>query len=408
MHAPPRRPAARTDLLAAGCLVAAGVLTRFQADRLLAGRVAGFVIDPYVIQEPVGRGSVGRVYKAIHRTMNRPVAIKVLAADRTRTPAAREAFRREARAAARLVHPNIVTTYDANEVGGRSFLVLEFVAGPTLAALVAGRGPLPVAEACELVRQVAVGLQHAHDLGITHRDIKPTNLLVAPASSSLPGGVVKIADFGIARLAPPSVSSTDITPAPGPVGSADYLAPECAAGPHSGDHRADLYALGCVFYFLLTGRPPFAGGAAEVKARRHQTEAPVAVDQVRADVPPAVVAVVGRLLAKDPNARFQTAASLAARLDHWAAAAVVSDDGGGVDFDLPAVRPGVYTSPSGYLTGMVSAAFPLAEEAAPETSPWTHLTTATVETRGPVEEPTAPPTRRLAAALGRVVRALAG
>jgi len=373
---------------AAQFLVATGVLTRFQAERLLAGRTEGFVIDPYVIQEQVGRGAVGRVYKATHRAMNRTVAIKVLGADRTRTPAARQAFHREVRAAARLNHPNVVTAYDANEVGDRLYLVMEFVDGPTMDALVADRGPLPVGEACELVRQVAVGLQHAHEHGMTHRDIKPANLLVARASKTLPGCVVKIADFGIARLAPPPPTAADAPPAPGLLGTPDYAAPEQATAPHAADHRADLYSLGCVFYFLLTGRPPFAGGPAEGKARRHRQEAPVPVTRLRADVPPAVADIVHRLLAKDPNARFPTAGGLASRLDGLSAGAVVSDDGTAIDFDLPAAQHGSYSFASGYLTGTHA---PPADAA--ETSPWAQLTDE-VGGGAAVPAATAPPRRR--------------
>ncbi len=369
-------------------LVATGFLTRFQADRLLAGRTEGFILDPYVIQEQVGKGSVGRVYCALHRTMNRKVAIKLISPDLTRSAAARQAFQREVRAAARLNHPNIVTAYDANEVGERFYLVMEFVDGPNMDALVRERGPLPVAEACELVRQVAVGLSHAHELGMTHRDIKPANLLVARASKTLPGCVVKIADFGIARLIPNpshSTSVTERTPSPAQLtGTPDYVAPEQALTPHLADHRADLYSLGCVFYFLLTGRPPFPGGTVETKVRRHQLEAPVAIERLRPDIPPTVAEIVHRLLAKDPNSRLQTAAGLAARLDGLAAGAVVVDDDGTVvSFDLPAAQHGSYSFSSNSLTGMqppssasvpAGVAPPAHGDGTAETSPWSQLT----------------------------------
>lgn len=348
-------------------LVGAGFLTSFQADRLLAGRTDGFVLGQLVILEQLGRGSVGRVYKAKHRGMNRTVAVKVLRAELTRTGPSREAFQREVRAAAKLNHPNIVTAYDANEIGERSYLVLEFVDGPTLDALVNERGPLPVPEACELVRQAAVGLQHAHEQGMVHRDVKPRNILVTRPSKTLPGCVVKIADFGIARLAPPPDLAQ--TPVPRAVlsGDPDYVAPEQAYNPRTADHRADLYALGCVFYFLLTGKPPFPGGVAADKVRRHQLEQPVRVDRARPEVPPPVVEIVHRLLAKDPNARFQSAAAVAARLDGLAAAAVVAeDDGAVVSFDLPAVLPGQHSLASGFLTGMHSSP-------GGETSPWAQL-----------------------------------
>ncbi|HYH68138.1 MAG TPA: serine/threonine-protein kinase [Urbifossiella sp.] len=368
--------AAETATAAADALVAAGFLTRFQADRLLAGRTDGFVVDSYVIQEEAGRGPGGRVFKAVHRSMNRTVAVKVLAAGRTRTAEAKEAFRREARAAARLNHPNVVTAYDANERGERAYVVAEYVDGPDLARLVKERGPLPAAEACEIVRQAAVALEYARQEGMTHRGIKPTNLLVARASKTLPGCVVKVADFGVARLAAAD-AAVDIDTQLPPAGAADYAAPEA-----TGDHRADLYSLGCVFYFLLTGRPPFPGGTAAEKAKRHRTEYPEAAEGLRPDVPPAVIDVVRRLLAKEPNARFQSAAALAARLDALAGGAMALDeDGGYVAFDVPAGSQGSAGYHPGYLTGMypMPAApatgrhAPVAETL-PDASPWAALT----------------------------------
>ncbi|MFO0797108.1 MAG: serine/threonine-protein kinase [Gemmataceae bacterium] len=367
-------PADATAAAAAAALVAAGFLTRFQAGRLLAGRTDGFVIDPYVIQEEVGRGPGGRVFKALHGSMHRTVAIKVLAADRTRTPDAKDAFRREARAAAGLNHPNIITAFDASERGERAYVATEYVDGPDLARLVKERGPLPAAEACEIVRQAAVALEYAREQGMTHRGIKPTNLLVARASKTLPGCVVKVADFGVARLAPADVAVDGDTQLPA-AGAADYAAPEGA-----GDHRADLYSLGCVFYFLLTGRPPFPGGCAESKAKRHRSEAAEAIEALRPDVPPGVADVVRRLLAKVPNARFQSAAALAARLDALAGGAVaVDEDGGYVAFDVPAAGPSGSYQP-GYLTGMqpppapATGRHPAATDTLPDASPWAALT----------------------------------
>ena len=220
-----------TDVRPADALVARGHLTRFQADRLLAGRADGFHLGPYVILEQVGRGSMGRVYRARHQTMNRAVAIKVLATTLTNTDAAKQAFQHEVRAAARLNHPNVVTAYDANEVGERFYLVLEYVDGPSLESLVKARGPLPVAEACGYVRQIALGLQYAHELGMFHHHVTPSNVLVTRPTKSHAGGEVKIADFGVGRLRP--------------VASPDYVAPEQAHDPRTADHRADLYALGC-------------------------------------------------------------------------------------------------------------------------------------------------------------------
>jgi len=378
-------PSVATARESAQLLVAASLITEFQAERLLAGRIDGFVLGQHVIQDQVGKGSVGRVYRATHRAMNRTVAIKVLSADVTRSTTARQAFQREVRAAARLNHPNIVTAYDANEVGDRFYLVMEFVDGPTLEALVRQRGPLPWPEACEIVRQVAVGLQHAHEQGMVHRDIKPANLLVSRASQSMPGCIVKIADFGIAKLSPAVASSQP--PAKGLTGTPDYVAPEQTYNPHGTDHRADLYSLGCVFYFLLTGQPPFPGGDTGDKIHRHRFEAPAPIEYTRADVPPAVAEIVMRLLMKDPNQRMATAAGVAARLDGLAAGSVATDNGDLISFDLPAVQPGPYSFASGYLTGMHVAPRTGRHAIHPtpspigsaETSPWSQLTDEIIE-----------------------------
>jgi serine/threonine-protein kinase len=362
-------PSAETAEQAARALVGAGFLTHFQADRLLSGRTDGFVLGQYVIQEPIGRGPIGRVFRAMHRAMNRPVAIKVIEPELTRTAAARQAFGREVKAAARLNHPNVVTTYDANEVGERSYLVLEFVDGPTLESLVREHGPLPTAQACEFVRQAAWGLQHAHELGMVHRDVKPANLLVAKPSKLAPACVVKIADFGLARLAPADPGGSG----GGLVGSPDYLSPEQGHDRALADHRSDLYSLGCVFYFLLTGTPPFPSLSRSETIRRHLFEEPARVDRVRPDVPPSVASVVQRLMAKDSAVRFASAAELATHLECLSAVANGTADAAGlVSFELPRSQPGTHGEVSGgHLTGLGHAA-------TSDTSPWAQLTEETL------------------------------
>ena len=332
-------PHISTAAEAAHLLVAGGFLTRFQSERLLAGRTDGFHLGPYLILEQVGRGAMGRVYKAKHRTMNRPVAIKVLSAELTRTTSARQAFQRAVRSAAQLNHPNIVIAYDANEVNERFYLVLEFVDGPNLETLVRERGPLPAADACELIRQAAIGLAHAHRHGMFHKNIKPVNILVTRPSRSDRGSLVKIADFGIAKLAPDQPLTLGLLAGP------DYVAPEQAHNPRSADHRSDLYSLGAVLYFLLTGRPPFWGGSAESKVHRHTWEEPAPVNHLRADIHPAVVALVHQLLAKHPQSRPSSAGEVAERLSSGYAA---SD---AVNFDLPSPHIGPYSFIMGQHSG---------------------------------------------------------
>jgi serine/threonine-protein kinase len=308
----------------ARAFVERGLLTKFQAERLLVGRVSGFFLGQYRILDQLGSGGMGRVFKAEHRTMKRIVALKVLAPDLMRTARAQELFLHEVRAVAQLVHPNIVTAYDANEVQGRYYLVLEYVDGPNLDQLVRQQGPLPVGHACDFVRQIATGLQCAHNLGMLHRDIKPANMLLQTQGlQSLGLGVVKISDFGLARLHRPNVPGgqtphTILTRDNTVMGTPDYLSPEQARNLHKTDIRSDLYSLGCTFYFLLSGQVPFPGGTSLEKLIRHSSEQPTPLSELRRDVPAPILAIVQRLMAKHPRDRFQTPAELATALEPYA------------------------------------------------------------------------------------------
>jgi serine/threonine-protein kinase len=315
-------PAARARELA-DC----GVLTPYQAGEVLAGRARALLLGRYCVLERLGGGGMGQVFKAEHRLMRRVVALKVVARLPRRGDAARAGalarFRGEVEAAARLRHPNIVTAYDAAAARGRLFLVMEYVDGVDLARLVAAHGPLPVPLACEAARQAALGLAYAHGEGLVHRDVKPSNLMLARAggdgpSASLPslpepaleGGVlVKLLDLGLARraraAAPPAAGGLDGTP--------DFMAPECGHG-HAADVRSDLYSLGCTLYFLLTGQVPYPGGSWTEKLLRHRLDLPCGVLDLRPDVPAGVAAVVGRLMAKDAGRRYPDAAAAARAL----------------------------------------------------------------------------------------------
>lgn len=300
-------------------LVERGILTRFQAELLLAGRTDGFVLGQYRILDEIGRGGMGRVFKAEHQTMHRIVALKVLANNLTKSERNRQLFQREVRAAARLIHPNIVTAYDANQSGDRHYLVMEFVDGPNLQELVFERGPLPVGQACDFIRQAALGLQCAANLGMVHRDIKPANLLLQRAGNQY---VVKILDFGLARLHEPPTevrqsAGQDSIPAAeqAVMGTPDYLSPEQAKNLHNVDIRSDLYSLGCTMYYLLTGQVPFSGGTSLEKLVRHASEQAPFVHLLRPEVPIEVSAIVARLMAKDPDQRFQTPMELVKALE---------------------------------------------------------------------------------------------
>jgi len=353
---------------AASALVAAGLLTRYQADRLLAGRTEGFSLGQYLILEQLSRGPMGRVFKAKHRTMNRSVVIKVLASELTRTPQSRQMFHREVRAAGKLTHTNIATAYDANEYNDRLYLVTEFVDGASLEALVRERGPMPMAEACEAIRQIAAGLNYAHRQGMVHGNLNPGNIFLARPSLSVPF-TVKIADFGIAKLA-------HRTP--------DFAAPELNHSPVDIAYRADLYSLGCVFYFLLTGRPPFAGGTAEEKVRKHMWDEPQRVEELRPELPSGVAAVVHRLLAKYPDDRFTSAAELLTHLDVACMPLTVPQEGA-VNLELSPFDSDYLLGRTPQPTGTHESLGSSIPTMPALTSPWAQLTDEAIENTIPFE-----------------------
>ncbi len=270
----------------------------------------------------IGHGGMGAVYKAEHRKMERLVALKVINPAFVSSPAALERFEREVKTAAKLSHPNIVAAHDADAAGDLHFLVMEFVEGMSLDRFVASKGPLPPNVAANLIYQAALGLQHAHEKGMIHRDIKPQNLMRTR------DGSIKILDFGLARLATQALQSAglveenataperpaDATRAGSLLGTPDYIAPEQATDAHAADIRADIYSLGCTLYFLLTGEPPFAGGTMLDKLHAHKTCAPTPIQLRRPEVPDELAAVLDRTLAKDPAERYARPADLAKAL----------------------------------------------------------------------------------------------
>ncbi len=258
------------------------------------------------ILKELGRGGMGVVYQAEHRFMEMTVALKVINQTLLDNSEALERFDREIRAAARLVHPHIVRALDAEQAGELRLLVMEYVQGASLHDVLKQKGPLPLPHACHYIRQAALGLQHAHEQGMVHRDIKPHNLILTPR------GQVKILDFGLARLASEQKQGrAGLTRSGDFMGTPEYIAPEQATDASQADIRADLYSLGCTLYALLTGRPPFQEGTAVQLVLAHlQKEAPP-LNQVRPDVPTELATVVARLLAKEPAQRFQTPLEIA-------------------------------------------------------------------------------------------------
>src|SRR5262245_33877418 len=242
---------------AANLLQARGLLTPFQAKVLLAGRHTGMILGQYKILDQIGRGGMGIVFLAEHQKLNRKVAIKVLPRDKVTDKLAVDRFYREARALAALDHPNIVKAYDVSNDNGIHHVVMEYIQGVNLQDQLDEQGPLPWREAAGYVAQACRGLQHAHERGLVHRDVKPSNLLVDQQ------GTLKILALGLARcfadeadnLTGRLADKREIT------GSADYIAPEIALGSEKLDIRADIYSLGVTLYALVTGKPPFTGSA---------------------------------------------------------------------------------------------------------------------------------------------------
>jgi serine/threonine protein kinase len=260
----------------------------------------------YRIVRELGRGGMGVVYQAVQTLMDRPVAIKVISPSVLEHPDALPRFQAEAKAAAKLDHANIVRAYDADQVGNLHLLVMEYVEGKTLANLVQQRGGLPIVHACNYIRQAALGLQHAFEQGMVHRDIKPGNLMLTP------GGRVKVLDFGLARLR--GGKSGGMTSTGAFMGTPEYVAPEQAMDPRKADIRADLYSLGCTLYYLLAGRPPFVEETPVQSIMAHIDREPPALSTLRQDVPAGLEALTARLLAKDPEQRFQKPSDLAQAL----------------------------------------------------------------------------------------------
>jgi serine/threonine-protein kinase len=258
----------------------------------------------YRIEREVGHGGMAEVYLARDEELGRPVAVKLLPQHLADDADFRARFVREARLAGRLSHPNVVRVYDAGETDGRPFIVMEYVSGSSLAA--AGR--LPAGRAIELGVQACAGLQHAHDAGIVHRDVKPANLLVSD------GGVLKIADFGIARVA----ESTRHTQAGTLLGTAAYLAPEQIAG-EDATPASDIYSVGAVLYELLTGRPPYEFSSLAELAAQQADGSITPVRDLEPTVPRDVEAAVMHALARDPGFRPASAAELAQELAGTAA-----------------------------------------------------------------------------------------
>jgi serine/threonine protein kinase len=300
----------------AGHLVERGWLTAYQANQLLQGRGGNLVLGPYRLLDRLGEGGMAQVFKAHHLSMDRVVALKIIPRERLSSSVVVTRFYREVRAVARLSHPNIVIAFDASQIGETHFLVMEFVEGIDLAKLVQQSGPLPISNACDYIRQAALGLQHAHEKGLVHRDIKPGNLMVTRPSPAEPP-VIKILDFGLARFESENTQGTRLTQLGNIIGTVDYIAPEQAENAQTADIRADLYSLGCTLFYLLTGQPPFLGKDTVERIGARLGAVP-SVRQGRREVPRDLEVVIARMMARHPAHRYQTPAEVAQALHAFA------------------------------------------------------------------------------------------
>jgi serine/threonine-protein kinase len=363
-------------------LLQRGWLTAYQVNQIFQGRAADLVLGAYIVLERLGEGGMGQVFKARHQKLNRVVAIKIIRQDRLSNAEALHRFRREIQVAAQLSHPHVVHSYDADQVGDRHLIAMEFVDGIDLSRLVKQYGPLPIRDACEYIRQAALGLQHAHEHALVHRDIKPGNLLLTKAHRAQASGEIKLLDLGLARTM--SIVGEDtpsmVTRDGSLVGTPDFIAPEQARSARSADIRSDLYSLGCTLFYLLAGQTPFSGGSMTEKLLKHHWDAPPAVESLRPDVPPIVSAIVRKLMSKRPEDRFQTPRELADMLEQVLAP-------GGMEAPVP---PELLISAT---TPTPASAIPVAVAAAEPVFPEALVITPTNSESTAIEPPAPPVTR---------------
>lgn len=316
-------------------LIEDGLVTRWQADKLLAGKHKGFRLGKYKLLGQIGKGGMSSVYLAEHEMMRARRAIKVLPRNRVGDSSYLERFRLEARAVAKLDDPNIVRAYDIDNEGDVHYIVMEYVDGQDLHQTVVGQGPLDYDTAADYIAQVANGLQHAHEMGLVHRDIKPANCLVDKH------GTVKLLDLGLAKLTEDDQASLTMANEENVLGTADYLAPEQALNSHEADSRSDIYSLGCTLYFLLTGSPPFPEGSISERLLKHQTARPDSIFKTRPDAPPSLVEICEIMMSKKPADRFQSAGEVAVQLKAWLADRGKSLGGGTIEPADPNAGTGV-------------------------------------------------------------------
>jgi eukaryotic-like serine/threonine-protein kinase len=311
-----------TPVKMALALIHDGLLTKYQAEQLLVGRWRNFMVGgKYKLLERIGNGGMAMVFLCEHLVMKRLVALKILPTAHCQDKELLGRFHREARALSSLRHPNIVGAYDADRADQIHFLVMEYVDGADLDQLIQKVGRLSWERAADYICQAAHGLQHAHECGLVHRDMKPGNLLLDRS------GTIKLLDLGLARIF--HESTDDLTTGRDVqtlLGTVDYLAPEQALNSHDVDIRADIYGLGATFYFLLTAKGLFEDGSVAEKLAWHLHRPPVPISEARPDVPVGLIRVIDRMLAKKPDDRYQTPDEVIEALEPWTRTPVAPPD----------------------------------------------------------------------------------
>lgn len=308
-HALEKRGDAITGQNLLSLLTAEGKLTPFQAEEVGRGRANQLLLGNYLVLSKLGEGGMGTVFKALHRRMQRLVAVKVIRKEvATRDFIAR--FRREIQLSARLNHPNVVIAYDSDQCPMGDFLVMEYVEGTDLGEVMKRTGSLSVPEAISAVRQAALALGYAHQQGIVHRDIKPANLLRDVS------GCVKVVDLGLARISEwEGAKGSELTQLGSVAGTVDFMSPEQAENPLGVDSRSDIYSLGCTLFYLLTGGPVFSNSSMIARILAHRSAPPPKLCDVRSDVPTALDVIFQRMVAKSPNSRFALMDEVVAAFD---------------------------------------------------------------------------------------------
>lgn len=365
----------------AGLLVHDGILTNFQAENILAGKWRRFSIGKYKVLERLGSGGFAQVYLCEHKLMRRRVAVKVLPVAKAKDSSALARFHREARAVAALDHPNIVHAYDIDQDEDLHFLVMEYVDGANLLEIVKRSGPLPVLRACHYIHQSARALQHAHEHGLVHRDIKPGNILVDRT------GVVKVLDMGLALFFQEEDEQLTRKHDDGTLGTADYLSPEQAMDSHDVDIRTDIYSLGVTFYFLLTGQAPFENMPVAQKLLAHQMKQPRPITDFRKDVPAALLAVLDKMMAKKVGQRYVVPGDVADALGPFTQTPI----GPPADAEMPKLSPAATGQPVVESPETSAARTDTSGKSGPGSGSGKNLKAAVAAVPAPKSKPPAPP-----------------